>query len=58
MAYYTIQQNKFMKTTTAEGGMRDTTEEGEAASIMQMAMDASTLCSCLSCCRTKVDNEE
>ena len=46
-----------MKTTNAEGGMvdNDNSNEGEAASIMQMAMDASTLCSCFTCCRTKVD---
>ena len=41
-----------MKTTNEEGGMRD---EQEGASIMQMALDAATLCSCLPCCRTRVD---
>ena len=31
MAYFTIQQNKFMKTTNVEGGMRD---DQEGASIL------------------------
>ena len=50
MQYFTIQQNKYMKTTNEEGGMVDPDED---ASIMQMALDATSLFSCFSCCRRR-----
>jgi hypothetical protein len=50
MAYFTIQQNKFMKTTNSEGGMRDP-EEG--ASLLKLNLNAASLCACFPCCRTR-----
>ena len=56
MAYFTLQQNKFMKTTNQEAGMSDAQHDG--MSIMKMAIDTATCCVCCSCCRKQIDTRE
>ena len=53
--YFSQQQNKFMKTTKSEGGMR---EPKAAQSILDTTMRAAKLCACFSCCKRQPAQEE
>jgi len=48
--YFSQQQNKFMKTTNSEGGMR---EPRANQSILDTNIGAAKICACFSCCRPK-----
>lgn len=55
MQYFTLQQNKYMKTTNQEGGMVD---PDEGVTIMQIALDATSAFNCFQWCRRGEATEE
>jgi hypothetical protein len=52
--YFSTQQNKFMRTTNIEGGMKDA---DTGVSIRQTELRASNLCDCFPCFRPKDDTQ-